>query len=120
MKYMKKRLAVMLLALMGAAMVFGSLPYDLVVTCSDPSVPRQLSNSEIKGKTLVFIGNKSARVPNTGTVWIQTSPDNDAPGIKLLSGQTISLTSGSSGLDLRSFYIDVESANDGVTILILQ
>jgi len=104
---------------------------ERIVTASDPAVPVRLSTNECVAKTFVFIGNKSARVANTGTVWIQTSSTNDAPGIKLLSGQTISLTGGTGsltgrgadgtgGLDLRQFWVDVEMANDGVVVLVLQ
>jgi len=117
---MKKHLVMTVMALLGAALVLGEGITELVIGGGDPAVPQPLATNEIRGKTLVFIGNKSARVPNAGTVWIQASRTNDAPGIKLLSGQTISLTGGANGLDARQFWVDVETTNDGVVVLILQ
>jgi hypothetical protein len=96
-------------------------PADWIVTSANPATPIQLATNEsIRARTLVFIGNKAARTVNAGTVWIQCNSTNDSPGIKLLSGQTISLTAGPGGFDLTNFWVDVETTNDGVTVMILQ
>jgi hypothetical protein len=63
------------------------------------------------------MGFKGNRTPNTGTVWIQTVADNDAPGTPLYPGQIISFSSGRA-FDASDFWIDAETANDGVVALV--
>lgn len=119
-----KRLALALLtfSVLAIAAIAAIGTTEIIKTNSSTSVPAQLTTNEtIRCKTIVFTAYKSARVANTGSVWIQyNNSTNDNAGIKLLSGQTLSITAGSGGMLASDFWIDVESANDGVVAVLFQ
>lgn len=94
---------------------------EITKTNSSTSSPVQLTTNTTMCKTIVFTGYKSARVANTGTVWIQyNNSTNDNAGLKLQSGQTVSITAGPSGINAADFWIDPETANDGVVAILFQ
>ena len=117
-KVIQTFLSVLFLLAVGIALA--AQPTEIQLTGGNPAVPAQITTNDYRARTIVFVGNKAARTPNSGTVWIQVNSTNDSPGIKLLSGQTISLTAGAAGFDLRAFYVDVETTNDGCAVLMLQ
>lgn len=97
--------------------VYGSEPGPtvLAVTCPSTATPVQLGSALTHAKTFVFMGFKANRTTNTSNVWILSSSVNDSPGIPLAPGQIISVTSYKTQ-DASDFWIDAETANDGVVV----
>lgn len=95
-------------------------PTEIIKTVASAATPEALGASTVASfKTIVFVGNKAARTANTGRVWIQLTSANGSAGIPLLSGQVISITT-VARFSPADFYIDVETAADGVVTLLLQ
>lgn len=92
----------------------------LIKVAGSTGTPVQLTTTDIRARTFLFIGNKTNRVENTGVVWLQFGSDNDDAGIPLQPGAVIGLTFGPNGLPASSFWLDVETANDGVVAILLQ
>lgn len=94
---------------------------EITKTNSSTTSPVQLTTNSVKCRTIVLTGYKSARTPNTGDVWIQyNNSTNNSAGLKLQSGQTISITAGNTGLDASDIWIDPDTANDGVVAILFQ
>jgi hypothetical protein len=89
---------------------------ELIKTVSSSSVPEQLStNNDTHYRTIVFTGNKSARTTNTSKVWLQQNPTNDAGGFYIQPGERIIITDQQNGVCPTNWWIDVETASDGVS-----
>lgn len=90
-------------------------PMNLAITCPTTTTPVQVGSGLIHGRTFVFVGTKGNRVNNAGTVWIQNVAANDSNGIPLTPGQIISFSS-QRAFDASDFWIDAETAGDGVAV----
>ena len=118
---MKKILLSMTVALAFAGAVFASDTVRVwIKTVADPDVPEVIGTVASSFRTIAFIGQLDERTPNTGNVWIQRSNTNGAPGIKLEPGKMISISSSDRSMDGGDFWIDVETAGDGVLIMTLR
>lgn len=107
--------------LCGVAIAASNNVSFLVKTVAATNTPEVLGTTATKGRTVIFTGNKAARTANTGTVWIQTSSADGAAGLKLTTGATVTLTaSDGKVLEAADFWIDVETAGDGVVALFVQ
>ena len=90
-------------------------PTTITITCPSTSTPVQLGSGLTHGHTFVFMGFKANRTTNTSNVWILNSSVNDSPGVPLTPGQIISFNS-ARPFDASDFWIDAETANDGVVV----
>ncbi len=90
-------------------------PTTLTITCPSTSTPVQLASGLTHGHTFVFMGFKANRTTNTSNVWILNTSVNDSPGVPLAPGQIISFNS-VRPFDASDFWIDAETANDGVVV----
>lgn len=88
---------------------------NLVVASAD--VPAAIGG-EVPLKSITFCGYKAPRTANTGTVYIQVQSANGTNAIPLPSGATVTW-SAPTGMraTLSQFYIDVATADDGVTVI---
>lgn len=86
-----------------------------VNTATDP--PVALTNSPLKVRRVTFVGRKADRTDNTGIVWVGMVSNNNVQATKILAGESISpLIPDGTFMDLSQWYLDVETANDGVLI----
>lgn len=87
-------------------------------TVAATGTPEQMGTGTRKGRQFVVTGYKdAARTENVGDVWIQTVSTNNVTGIKITPGGTFVFSA--VGLDDSDFWIDVETAGDGVYVFVL-
>lgn len=92
---------------------------QLVVVNASTSVPVRLSSNHVAFASMTVIGNKSARVANTGTVYIGPAAGNDEQPMAITSGATITLVApAGETIDLYNWWLDPATADDGVVLLI--
>lgn len=94
-------------------------PYQLLTTNASTTVPVQLYSTSKPFRTATLIGNKDqARTANTGNVWIGLTSTNNQQPVLIQPGETITVSAPpGSYFDLRDWYLDVATANDGVVII---
>lgn len=95
----------------------------LTKTVASADTPEQLTTNQIWGHTIVFVGMKATRTNNTGTVFIQCTSSNSGAGIPLSPGGTVSITVSHPpirGVCATNWWIDVETAGDGVVSWIIE
>lgn len=93
-------------------------PTQLIKLVALTTVPEAVAVNGTFFKTALFIGNKAARTANTGKVWIGVTAGDGTQPIGLDAGaqRTIEAPEGQK-YDLNDFYVDVETANDGVLVI---
>jgi hypothetical protein len=91
---------------------------QIIKTVASSSTPEILGGTEASFRTIVFIGNKAARVANLGRVWIQLTSTNDSGAIPLQPSQVISFTADKNFLP-QDFWIDVETNGDGIVAVFM-
>jgi hypothetical protein len=89
----------------------------LTKTVSASGTPERISATDILFVSATIIGKSAARTNNTGTVYIGFSDTNDSQPLEITSGSEL-LVNAPSGtcLNLKDFYIDVATNNDGVVV----
>ena len=94
---------------------FGSI----TKTVSATGTPEALGSGAVRGHSFTFVGMKAARTDNAGKVYIQPAAGNDTAGIPLNPGDTITFTADSPDdyFTDAQFFIDVETAGDGVVAI---
>jgi len=92
---------------------------SIIKTVSATGTPEVLGSVSTRFHSVAFQGLKAARTDNTGTVWIQPGSGNDTAAMKLEPGDVISFTADAPDdyFTADQFYIDVETAADGVVAL---
>jgi len=114
-------LVLALVACAGLAVADGLLTLqELTKTNADTSVPVRLVT--VRGqspfKSATFYGKKSARVNNTSSVWLGVNSTNQTQLIEVPAGGAVVMSAPvNSFMDLYDLYLDVETANDGVTVV---
>lgn len=95
-----------------------TVPQHIVKTVAATGTPEPLAANGTFFKTALIIARKAARVVNTGKVWLGvTAPDGSQPiGMASDSERTINAPEGQR-YDLNDFYLDVETAGDGVVVI---
>jgi hypothetical protein len=111
-----KKLIAILTILSLAAIVWAAQPTEVIKTVLLTTVPEQLGDG-LSARTWVFVGCKAARTTNTSRVWICRNLTNDSAGIPLQPAQVISIQL-PSNQEIK-WWIDVETAGDGVTCLLI-
>jgi hypothetical protein len=87
-------------------------------TNASTSSPVRLAAQGTFATKVTIIGNKSARVANTGTVYIGPTSTDDAQAIAVTTGQTVTITPAQGEfIDLYEWYLDPATANDGVVVI---
>jgi hypothetical protein len=91
---------------------FGSI----TKTVSATGTPEALGDGGVRAHSITFVGMKAARTENTGKVYIQPASGNDTAGLPLDPGDNVTFTADSPDdyFTDAQFYIDVETAGDGV------
>ena len=94
---------------------FGSI----IKTVSATGTPEALGSSATRAHSVTFIGLKAARTDNAGKVWIQPGSGDGTAAIPLSPGEDVTFTAGAEDgyFSADQFYIDVETAGDGVVAL---
>ena len=91
---------------------FGSI----TKTVSATGTPEALGSGAVRAHSITFVGMKAARTENPGKVYIQPASGNDTAGLPLDPGDNVTFTADSPDdyFTDAQFYIDVETAGDGV------
>ena len=94
---------------------FGSI----IKTVAATGTPEALGTSATRAHSITFLGLKAARTDNAGKVWISPNSGNDTAAIPLDPGDTVTFTANSSDdyFTADQFFIDVQTAADGVVAL---
>jgi hypothetical protein len=98
-----------------AQQTFGSI----IKTVAATGTPEALGTSATRFHSVAFQGLKAARTDNTGTVWIQPNSGDGTAAMKLEPGDVVGFTADAADdyFTADQFYIDVETAADGVVAL---
>ena len=98
-----------------AQQTFGSI----IKTVAATGTPEALGTSATRCHSVTFIGLKAARTDNAGKVWVSPNSGNDTAAVPLDPGDDITFTAGAEDgyFSADQFYIDVETAGDGVVAL---
>lgn len=79
--------------------------------------PEALSTTNLVHSVIIRAG-RTARVANTGSVWIGTSSTNDTQLIELIPGATLTITAPPGKyIDLAGIYVDSVTSTDGVVFI---
>ena len=102
----------------GAPLSFGTL--SKVTASAD--VPVQLTTNSTEVVSVTFIGALAPRTNNTGTVWVQVANTTNAVGFPLATGQTLIIDADGvfSPINLTNFWIEAETAGDGVQVVYIR
>ena len=91
---------------------------QITKTVAAIATPEAIAASGTYFRVATIIGKKAARTNNTGTVYIGIGSTNDTQPLPIYPGQTIAISMPSGGVgDLNDWYIDVETAGDGVIVI---
>lgn len=112
---MKRIISALLIILTAAFIAWAQQPTEIVKVVASTTVP-ELLGTNLLARTWIFSGCKAARTNNTGRVWICRNPTNDSAGIPLAAGATVTIILPYSEIQ---WWIDVETAGDGVTCLLI-
>lgn len=97
-----------------AALTFGTISKTVAATAA----PEQLSAAATQFRHAAFVGNKSARTANTGTVWIQFAAADSSAAVPLEAGTLLTVKAPPGRYyTANTFWIDVENAGDGVQVI---
>ncbi len=98
-----------------AQQTFGAI----IKTVSATGTPEALGTSATRAHSVTFLGLKAARTNNAGKVWVSPNSGNDTAAIPLDPGDDITFSASTEDgyFSADQFYIDVETAGDGVVAL---
>ena len=116
---MKRIICTLAITFIALVVVWAAVPTEIIKTVSLTTVPEKLG-TDVKARIFIFVGNKSARATNTSRVWIQLNPTNDVGAFPLQPGQLIAVEVDNTRARFVDWWIDVETAGDGVTCLLIQ
>lgn len=88
-------------------------------TVSATGTPEALTNATVLVKEVTFLGKSAPRTDNTGDVYIGITSGDNTQAFKLPPGgeAVIRVQDPSGFINLSSWYVDVTTANDGVTVI---
>ena len=94
------------------------VPTQIIKIVTAAGTPEAIAADGTYFRQATIIGKKSARTNNTSAVYLGVSSTNDTQAITIQPGesQTISMPREGMG-DLNDWYIDVETAGDGVIVI---
>jgi len=95
-----------------AQVQFGSITKTVTAT----GTPEVLGSGAIRCHSITFLGMKAARTNNVGTIWVAPGSGNDSAAIPVEPGESTTFTAKNADDYFKDgqFYIDVETAGDGV------
>jgi hypothetical protein len=96
---------------------------ERIITNASTSVPVELVDSAgnpFAARTFIFVGMNAAHTTNTSRVIIQRNPTNDVGGIPINPGEKVGIPVYTDRARVVRWWLDVESANDGVIVIPIQ
>ena len=95
-----------------AQVQFGSITKTVTAT----GTPEVLGSGAIRCHSITFLGMKAARTNNVGTIWVAPGSGNDSAAIPVEPGESTTFTAKNADDYFKDdqFYIDIETAGDGV------
>tara|TARA_R110000765_G_scaffold42660_2_gene89997 strand:- start:427 stop:735 length:309 start_codon:yes stop_codon:yes gene_type:complete len=95
-----------------AQVQFGSI----IKTVSATGTPEALGTGAIRCHSITFLGMKAARTNNAGKIWVSPGSGNDTAAVPVEPGESTTFTAKDADdyFTNAQFYIDVETAGDGV------
>lgn len=101
-----------------AATAAATVPTQITKTVAATDTPEALAVDGTFFQTATLIGKKAARINNTGTVYLGIGATNDSQPLEILPGEVVEITAPpGTKFDLNDWYLDVETASDGVVII---
>lgn len=92
--------------------------FTKIVTNTSTTVPTALSSTNLFVTRATILAKRSARVSNTGVVYIGTSSTDDLqPYAISVDGEVILEAAYGTKINLAAWYLDPSTVNDGVVIL---
>lgn len=115
-----KQYGILAVFLIGLAVALAQVPKGTAQfskTNSDTAVPVAFTNVSVQVMEVTILGKSAPRVDNTGDIYVGTTSGNDTQAFKISPGgeAIIRVTGGT--INLAHWYVDVTTANDGVTII---
>ena len=93
----------------------------VITTAPTTTATVQVTTEALRFRSAFFSGLKNARTNNTGTVWIQFAGTTNSAAIKLLGGQSATLTlPGTEGMIASNLWLHVETADDGIVAIFFE
>ena len=91
---------------------------QIVKTVAATYTPEAIAVSGTYFRVATIMGKKAARTNNVDIVYIGIGSTNDTQPLAIYPGQIFSISMPSGGIgDLHEWYIDVETAGDGVVVI---
>lgn len=93
-------------------------PIQIVKTVAAAGTPEPLAAGGTYFRVATVAAKKAARTDNVGNVYLGVGAANDSQPLKLLPAEEIEIKSpDGQRYDLNDFYLDVETAGDGVVVI---
>jgi len=88
-------------------------------TASSAGTPVAFTNAVVLVKEVTILGKSAPRTDNTGDVYVGVTSGNDTQAFKIAPGgeAVIRVERQDAFIDLSQWYVDVTTANDGVTVI---
>lgn len=87
-------------------------------TASATGTPVQFTNAITQAGSVTVLGKSAPRTDNVGDVYIGITSGNDTQAYKIAPGGEVVIPLGVGEVtDLQHWYVDVTTANDGVTVI---
>lgn len=86
-------------------------------TNASTTVPVVFTNATLQVMEVTILGKSAPRTDNVGDIYVGTTSGNDTQAFKIAPGGEASIKVTSGYIDLASWYVDVTTANDGVTVI---
>lgn len=117
---MKTKIALLIAIVATAIAIMAQAPMQFghfIKTNAAADPPEALTTTNLMVSSVTLRGIKAARTVNVGTVYIGFTTNNDAQAFQITSNGEIVLTARSGTvLNLKTIYLDVVTAGDGVAV----
>lgn len=91
---------------------------QIITISAATATPTVFTNANTWVRKVTIRGKKAARTNNTGTVYVGPTSGNDTQGFDIAAGGEAILEAAPGCLiNLADWYVDVETANDGVMLV---
>jgi hypothetical protein len=84
---------------------------------STAATPAQFTNATVLCMEVTILGKSAPRVDNTGDIYVGPTSSNDTQAFKIAPGGEVVIKVTSGFINLAGWYVDVTTANDGVTVI---
>lgn len=114
-----RKIMILLLAtfLAAASAAYFAAVGQFTVINTSTTTPVRFTNITFQVREATILGKKGPRTSNVGDVYIGPTSGDDSQSFVVGPDAEVVLRAGEGGLDLREWYLDVTTANDGLVII---